>query len=75
MRSLGLGHGKEPLDVEIRVLGPIDAEHEGRKLNLGGPKQRLVLAVLLARVNEVVSTGRIIEEVWLDAPPPSHGIL
>jgi DNA-binding SARP family transcriptional activator/pimeloyl-ACP methyl ester carboxylesterase len=55
--------------VEIRVLGPIDADHHGRKLNLGGPKQRLVLATLLARVNEVVSTGRIIEEVWFDAPP------
>jgi DNA-binding SARP family transcriptional activator/pimeloyl-ACP methyl ester carboxylesterase len=58
-----------PFDVEIRVLGPIDADHEGRTLNLGGPKQRLVLANLLAHVNEVVSTGRIVEEVWLDAPP------
>ena len=57
--------------MEIRVLGPIEAEHEGHLLDLGGPRQRLVLAVLLARVNEAVSTDRIIEDVWLDDPPTS----
>ncbi len=55
--------------MKIRVLGPIEAEHEGRRLKLGGPKQRLVLGILLAHVNEVASTDRIIEEVWLDTPP------
>lgn len=57
--------------MEIRVLGPIEADHEGQPLNLGGPKQRLVLAVLLARANQVVSTDRLVDEVWPNDPPAS----
>ncbi len=56
--------------MEIRVLGPIEADHGGHTVGLGGPKQRLVLAVLTAHVNEVVSTDRLVEEVWAGAPPP-----
>lgn len=37
--------------------------------SLGGPKQRLVLALLLARPNEVVSTDRLIDGVWGDDAP------
>lgn len=55
--------------MQIRVLGPIEAEHDGRQLGLGGPRQRLVLAVLSVHANETVSTDRIVEDVWLDAPP------
>lgn len=57
--------------MEIRVLGPIEADHEGQPLNLGGPKQRLVLAVLLASANQVVSTDRLVDEVWPNDPPAS----
>ena len=55
--------------MEIRVLGPLEAGHEGTLLNLGGRMQRLVLAVLVSRVNEAVSTDRIVDEVWPDTPP------
>lgn len=55
--------------MEIRVLGPMEASHEGRPLNLGGRMQRLVLAVLVSRVNEPVSTDRIVDEVWSDTLP------
>ncbi len=55
--------------MEIRVLGPMEAEHGGVLLNLGGRMQRLVLAVLVARANEVVSTDRIVDDLWLDTPP------
>lgn len=47
------------------------AEHDGRPLRLGGPKQRLVFAILLSRVNEVVSTDRLIDDLWNDDPPPT----
>jgi DNA-binding SARP family transcriptional activator len=40
-----------------------------RVIPLGGPRQRAVLAVLLTRANEVVSTDRLIEELWGDEPP------
>jgi len=55
--------------MEIRVLGPMEASHEGTPLNLGGRMQRLVLAMLVARANEAVSTDRIVDEVWIDTPP------
>ena len=55
--------------MEIRALGPLEADHDGQVLNLGGAQQRLVLAVLLCRVNEAVSTDRIVDEVWPYDPP------
>ena len=55
--------------MEIRVLGPLEAGHEGGSLNLGGHMQRLVLAVLVSRANEAVSADRIVDEVWSDDPP------
>jgi len=40
-------------------------------LPLGGAKQRAVLALLLLHANEVVSTDRLIDELWGDSPPES----
>lgn len=58
-------------DVELQVLGPLEARIAGRSLSLGGSKQRAVLAVLLLRAGEVVSVERLVDEVWGDGPPPS----
>jgi len=55
--------------MEIRVLGPLRADHDGQALHLGGAKQRLVLSVLLCRANEAISTDRIVDEVWPSDPP------
>lgn len=38
---------------------------------LGGPKQRAVLAALLLHRGEIVSTDRLIDELWGDRPPAS----
>jgi basic membrane lipoprotein Med (substrate-binding protein (PBP1-ABC) superfamily)/DNA-binding SARP family transcriptional activator/Tol biopolymer transport system component len=38
---------------------------------LGGPKQRLVLALLLAEPNRVVSVDRLVDGLWGDDPPES----
>src|SRR6516165_7991559 len=54
------------------ILGPLAAaDDEGRELALGGPKQRAVLAILLLRANEVVSTDRLVEELWSGEAPAS----
>ena len=42
---------------------------EGRALQLRRPKQRALLAVLLLHAGEVVSTDRLIEELWAGKPP------
>jgi DNA-binding SARP family transcriptional activator len=50
--------------MEFRILGPIAVFDQGRPIPLGGPRQRTILALLLTRANEVVSTGRLIDELW-----------
>jgi DNA-binding SARP family transcriptional activator len=52
--------------VEFRVLGPLEAEHQGQPLDLGPHKQRSLLALLLINANRVVSTDRILDELWGD---------
>ncbi|WP_146754494.1 ATP-binding protein, partial [Micromonospora noduli] len=55
----------------LRVLGPLEVEVDtGGPVDLGGPRQRAVLALLLAARGEVVSVGQMIEDLWRgDAPP------
>jgi DNA-binding SARP family transcriptional activator/ABC-type branched-subunit amino acid transport system substrate-binding protein/streptogramin lyase len=55
--------------MEFRILGPLDVVEAGRSLDLGGPKQRALLAALLLRANEVVSQDRLIDDLWGEAPP------
>jgi DNA-binding SARP family transcriptional activator len=55
--------------VEFRILGPLEVVEEGRLLPLGGPRQRALLAILLTRANEVVSSDRLIDELWGARPP------
>ncbi|WP_238997076.1 winged helix-turn-helix domain-containing protein, partial [Mycolicibacterium sp. CBMA 361] len=45
------------------------ARVDGTPAALGGPKQRCVLAVLLASHGTVVSIDRLIDAVWGDEPP------
>jgi DNA-binding SARP family transcriptional activator/ABC-type oligopeptide transport system substrate-binding subunit len=55
--------------VEFRLLGPLEVRDDGRALELGGQKRRALLALLLLHANEVVSSDRLIEELWGEDPP------
>jgi DNA-binding SARP family transcriptional activator len=55
--------------VEFRVLGPLEVRRNGESLALGCQKQRSLLAILLLDTNEVVSTDRLIDELWGDKAP------
>jgi DNA-binding SARP family transcriptional activator/tetratricopeptide (TPR) repeat protein len=55
--------------VEFRILGPLEVFSDGQALDLGGAKQRALLAVLLLDANNVVSTDRLIDALWEDEPP------
>jgi DNA-binding SARP family transcriptional activator len=57
--------------VEFRILGPLEVVEGSRKLRLGGARQRTLLALLLTRANEVVSTDRLIDELWGARAPKS----
>jgi DNA-binding SARP family transcriptional activator len=57
--------------VEFRVLGPLEVLDGERSVDLGAPRQRALLAVLLLNANEVVSTDRLAEALWPEQLPPS----
>jgi len=56
-------------ELRFRLLGPLEADRDGVPVNLGARKQRAVLALLLLEANRVVSTERLIDELWGDHPP------
>jgi class 3 adenylate cyclase/DNA-binding SARP family transcriptional activator/tetratricopeptide (TPR) repeat protein len=60
-------------DPRFSILGPIEVTSDGRALDLGPRKQRLVLASLLVAAPAVVSTGALIDRVWGEHPPASAG--
>ena len=56
--------------VKFHVLGPLRVEDEGEPYELGGPKQRAVLAHLLVEAGSPVSTDALIMDVYgADADP------
>jgi DNA-binding SARP family transcriptional activator/ABC-type branched-subunit amino acid transport system substrate-binding protein len=55
--------------VHFRILGPLEVTDEGRRVELGGRKQRALLAILLLHANEVVSADTLIDELWGETPP------
>lgn len=50
-------------------MGPLGVDSEAGSVDLGPPKQRAVLAILLLHANEIVSTDRIIDLVWGENSP------
>ncbi|RVW09463.1 transcriptional regulator [Prescottella agglutinans] len=55
--------------VLIRVLGSFAAEACDEPLPLGGPRQRGVLALLVAARGQVVPVDRMVEDLWRGEPP------
>lgn len=60
--------------LRIRVLGSLDATLDGQEhagpVDLGGRRQRSVLALLLVARGDVVSVDRLIDDLWRGEPPP-----
>ncbi|MET7423106.1 BTAD domain-containing putative transcriptional regulator [Dactylosporangium sp. NPDC005555] len=54
----------------MRVLGPFAVDVNGGAADLGGPRQRAVLALLLSAGGEVVSVDRMIDDLWRGEAPP-----
>ena len=55
--------------VEFRVLGNVDLLDAAGSVPIGGPRQRLLLAILLAERRRVVSLDRLSEALWGENPP------
>jgi DNA-binding SARP family transcriptional activator len=55
--------------VDFRILGSLEVWDGGRQVTVAGSRQRALLASLLLHAGEVVSSDRLIDEVWEEKPP------
>ncbi|MGI5458760.1 BTAD domain-containing putative transcriptional regulator [Streptomyces sp. CA-249302] len=58
-------------ELHMTVLGEVGAALRARPLELGGRRQRAVLALLIVARGSVVTRERLVERVWGGTPPPS----
>jgi DNA-binding SARP family transcriptional activator len=56
--------------VSLRVLGAFEAATADGPVDLGGPRQRSVLALLVVAQGRVVAADRIVDDLWHGEPPP-----
>lgn len=55
--------------MDFRILGSLEATAGAVAIDLGPPKQRALLAILLLHPREIVSIDRLIESLWPGSPP------
>jgi DNA-binding SARP family transcriptional activator len=56
--------------LSLRLLGPIELVVDRRSLDIGGHRQRVVMAMLALNANRVTPVDQLIDAVW-DSSPPS----
>lgn len=54
--------------LRFSVLGPLRVERGGAEVDVGGPRQRLLLAALLLSANRTVSVDQLIDLLWGESP-------
>ncbi|MDN5855355.1 MAG: winged helix-turn-helix domain-containing protein, partial [Actinomycetia bacterium] len=60
--------------LSLRLLGPLEASHDGTPLDVGGVRPQVLLALLATARGRVVQRDRLIDALWEDNPPESaHG--
>ncbi len=57
------------MGVAFSVLGQVAASIDGSQVDLGAPKMRSVLALLLMHRGNMVSVDRLADSLWPDDPP------
>ncbi len=55
--------------IDYRILGPLEVSADGRVIEIGGPKMRALLVILLLRANEAVSRDVLVHELWGEQLP------
>jgi DNA-binding SARP family transcriptional activator/tetratricopeptide (TPR) repeat protein len=55
--------------LEFCILGHLEVSANGRPVQLGGARERTVLAMLLLEAGHVIPVERLIDAVWGDDPP------
>src|SRR3954470_3736835 len=58
--------------MQFQILGPLRVTNgDEREIVLGGAKPAALLAMLLLSPNELVTSDRLIEDLWEGDPPPT----
>ena len=57
--------------MDYGILGPLEVRTRDRVVPLRGARQRELLAVLLLHANQIVSSDRLIDDLWEGDPPPT----
>ena len=57
--------------MEFRILGPLEVLDGDRPVRLPRGRGRALLALLILRAGEVVSTDQLIDSLWGERPPPT----
>ena len=57
--------------MEFSILGPLEAEDGGTRVDLGGGKQKALLGLLLLQAGRVVPMDRLIDGLWGEEVPES----
>jgi DNA-binding SARP family transcriptional activator len=68
---VGAAPGVREDAIEFRLLGPLEVRAGGGAVELGRPKQRELLVLLLLHANRVVSRERLVDSLWGEDPPPT----
>ena len=55
--------------IDYRILGPLEVSADGRPVEIGGPKLRALLAILLLRANQAVPRDALVRDLWGEHPP------
>jgi DNA-binding SARP family transcriptional activator len=55
--------------VEVNLLGPLELVVDGSPVAVKRKKQRALLALLALHAGEVLSTDRLVSELWGETPP------
>ena len=55
--------------LEFSILGPLTVTDDGVPIEVGAPKHRALLSLLLCQPGRVVSVDRLIDQLWHGEPP------
>jgi predicted ATPase/DNA-binding SARP family transcriptional activator len=69
VRKVAEGRTLPRQQLFFRILGPLEVEGEAGPVALVGRKQRALLGLLLLHAGEVVSSDRLVDELWGERPP------
>src|SRR6516164_8032873 len=57
--------------MRVRILGPFHLEDRGRRITIGGVRQRAVLTDPVLNANKVIPSEQLLVELWGEDSPPS----